>query len=62
MNTIHLIEIEYKQAELHKQAEHYRLIKTLKQSTPPRSIIIKAIGRLLIQSGHLLINSTQAAY
>ena len=62
MNALHMMEIEYKQAEFHKQAEQYRLIKSLKKSTPARFKIINAIGRLLIQSGQLLINHTQTAY
>jgi hypothetical protein len=62
MNAIHFMEIEYKQTELQKQAEHYRLIKSFKKPSPLRSLLINAIGRLLIQSGQVLINRTQTAY
>jgi hypothetical protein len=51
-----------KQMELYKQAEHYRLVKSLRTPKPITSQLLSVIGQVLIQFGQVLINRTQAAY
>jgi len=62
MFTITLIEFKTRQIELHKQAEHRRLVKSLYKPNPLISQLINAIGFMLIRSGQQLISRTQAAH
>ena len=62
MYTINLAEINTKQNELHRQAENYRLVKSLEKPNPVFSRIVNALGKLLIQSGQHLIRRVQAAH
>ena len=62
MFTANLVEFKTQQIELHKQAEHCRLVKSLQKPNHGVSQIINVIGRMLIHSGQLLISRTQVAH
>jgi hypothetical protein len=62
MFTVNLITFKTQQAELHKQAEHYRLVRSLEKTNPLLPRIIHTIGQTLIQTGQLLISRTQTAH
>ena len=62
MFTTNLVEFITHQTELHKQAEKYRLVRSLEKIDPVLSRIVNALGRLLIQSGQHLINRVQTAH
>jgi len=62
MFTANLIEFKTRQDELHKQAVHFRLVRSLEKPNPIFSQIINALGRKLIHSGQLMISRTQAAH
>ena len=62
MFTTNLVEFKTRRAELHNQADNYRLVKSLEKPNPVFSRIVNALGRLLIQSGQHLISRVQTAY
>ena len=62
MFTTNLIEFNTRRTELYKQADNYRLVKSLEKPNPVMNRIVNAIGRLLIQSGQHLINRVQTAH
>ena len=62
MFTTNLMEFNSRRTELHKQAEHYRLVRSLEKPNPVYILIANILGRLLIQSGQHLINRVQTAY
>ena len=62
MFTTDLNEINTRQIELQKQAEQYRLLRSLKRSAPGMARIKNLIGQLLIQSGQLLVRRAQLAH
>jgi hypothetical protein len=55
MYTTDLAEFKTRQRELHRQAEQYRLLKSLKGNQSSAARIKKAIGRALIFSGEQLL-------
>jgi hypothetical protein len=57
-----LDEFKTQQAELHRRAEHYRLVKSLERPNPLFSKLQSELGRMLIRSGETLISRTQAAH
>jgi hypothetical protein len=61
MFTADLFEYKTKQNELFRQAEYYRLVKAFRHTNPLVSRIVGAIGRMLIQTGQLLLSRTQPA-
>lgn len=54
MFTADLIELKATQTELQRQAEHYRLLKSIRQASPLASRIAGAVGRMLVSSGQQL--------
>lgn len=62
MFTYDLEIFKTQQRELHRQAAHYRLVKSL--SNPARRLnrIYTVIGNALITLGQGLVNRTQAAH
>ncbi|NQS91470.1 MAG: hypothetical protein HQ574_03590 [Chloroflexi bacterium] len=62
MFTTNLITFKIQQEELHRQAENYRLVRSVEQPNPWAATIYSAIGRLLVASGQELSNHTQAAH
>lgn len=62
MFTTNLIEFKTRRTELYKQADKYRLVRSLEKPNPVMSRIVNAVGRLLIQSGQHLINRVQTAH
>jgi hypothetical protein len=61
MFTTNLMEFKTYQIELHKQAEHFRLVKSLERPDTLVSQLINIIGRTLVRSGQQLISRTQRA-
>lgn len=62
MFTANLTEIKAQQAELHRQAAEYRLVRSLQKPNQWTSAIVSAVGKLLITSGQHLINRYQPAH
>lgn len=60
MFTADYLEFKFKSAELQRQAENYRLVKSLSITYPLAPRIASVIGMLLIQSGQLLVSRAQA--
>ena len=52
----------YKQMDLHRQADQYRLLKSVKKEHPVIRKAKQALGKKMIQSGQLLVSRTQTAY
>jgi len=61
MFTANLAEFQIRQIELHKQAEKFRLVKSLQKSNLVIFRLIDAVGKILVQSGQQLIASSRAA-
>jgi hypothetical protein len=61
MFTANLNEYKTRQNELIRQAEHYRLVKSLQQEISPLSRFVKALGRVLVDSGRQLLVLSRAA-
>jgi len=59
MFPITMQEFNMRQTELHQRAGVYRLVKSLKKSNPWSTRVFTAIGRLLIDLGHQIINRYQ---
>ena len=59
MFPITLQELKLRQTELHQRAAVYRLVKSLKKSKPWYTRVFTAVGRLLIDLGHQIINRYQ---
>ena len=59
MFPITLQELKLRQTELHQQAAAYRLVLSLKKSKPWYTRVFTAVGRLLIDLGHQIINRYQ---
>jgi len=55
MFTTTLAEFKTTQNELHRQAAHYRLLRSLEQSRPLTSRLIITFGQLLVKSGRELL-------
>ena len=54
--------IKAQQAELHRQAAEYRLVQSLKKSRQWFSVIVTALGKMLITSGQQIVNRYQPAH
>ena len=61
MFTANLTYIKARQAELHREAADYRLAQSLSKPKQWTSIIVSAVGKLLISSGQQLLNRYQPA-
>ncbi len=62
MFTTTLMEFNLRRKELHRQAEFYRLAKSLEKPNPIHYRMTTLLGKLLIQSGQQLINRVQTAH
>ena len=62
MFRISLEEFKSQQAELHRRADHYRLVKSVEKSSPVFAKARAVLGRMLIQSGEVLISRVQEAH
>ena len=51
-----------KQLDLLRQADQYRLLKSVKQDHPVIRKAKESLGKKMIQSGQLLVSRTQTAY
>ena len=60
MWTYNFDAIKAQQLELHQQAAHYYLVKTVSKPAPGVSKALNALGQLLVSSGQGLIARTQA--
>jgi len=47
--------------ELHRQADQYRLARSLGQRNRIAARVYESLGRMLIQSGQQLVDNTRAA-
>ena len=61
MFTVTLLEFKTNQAEFHRQAAKFRLMKLLKNPGPWTAQVFTAVGILLIASGTGIINRYQIA-
>ncbi len=62
MFTTNLDSIKIQQEELHRQAEMYRLAKSVEKAPPRMGRIYTSLGNTLIMIGQYLLSRTQAAY
>ncbi len=62
MFTTHLDLFKTQANELHQQAAHYRLVKSLERPNSWAARLSAAIGQLLILTGQNLVKRTQAAH
>ncbi|MCJ7734394.1 MAG: hypothetical protein MUP11_07580 [Anaerolineales bacterium] len=62
MFTTDIVTYKTQQEELHRQAEHYRLVRSLEQPNQWIVKIFAAVGRMFILFGQQLIKRTQAAH
>ncbi|MCJ7717074.1 MAG: hypothetical protein MUO54_11230 [Anaerolineales bacterium] len=62
MFTTNLVTAKIMQEELHRQAENYRLVRSVEKPNPWAVTIYSAIGRLLIASGQELTKRIQTAH
>ncbi len=62
MYTTNLEVFKTQQQELHRRAEHYRLVKSLEKNSSPLVGIYAALGNALILLGQSLLKRTQAAH
>jgi len=62
MFTANLAEIKYRQEELHRQAEYYRILKSLKGKNPLLAQFKNGLGRALVFSGEQLLTLADAAH
>jgi hypothetical protein len=62
MYTTNLEVFKTQQQELHRRAEHYRLVKSLEKTRSPWVGIYTALGNALIILGQSLLKRTQAAH
>lgn len=62
MFTTNLESIKIQQEELHRQAEMYRLAKSVEKSPHRMERIYVSLGNALIMIGQYLLSRTQAAY
>jgi hypothetical protein len=56
-----LLEFKTNQAELHRQAANFQLVKLLEKPDPWTARVFTAIGKLLIVAGIGIINRYQTA-
>ena len=56
-----LLEFKTNQAELHRQAANFQLVKLLEKPDPWTARVFTAIGKLLIVAGTGIINRNQTA-
>ncbi len=61
MFTGTLLEFKTNQAELHRKAANFQLVKLLGKPDPWTARVFTAIGKLLIMSGTGIINRYQTA-
>ena len=61
MFTTNLVEFKTQQSELHKQADNYRLVKSLEGSISLVSRLVIAVGRVMVSSGQQLVTLSGAA-
>ena len=61
MFTTNFDTFKTQERELHRQAEQYRLVKSLEQENSLVNRLSESLGRMLILSGQQLINNTRAA-
>jgi hypothetical protein len=52
----------YKQLELHRRADQYRMMKSMKKQYSVLPRVKEALGKQMIKSGQLLVNRAQTAY
>ena len=62
MFTTNLDSIKIQQKELHRQAEMYRLAKSVEKAPHRMERIYASLGNTLIMIGQYLLSRTQAAY
>ena len=62
MIAANLEEYKIKQNELRKQADNYRLVKSLEKNNPVVSQLANTIGRNLIHSGQQIISRNQSGH
>ena len=61
MFTTTIYEFKVQEQELHRQAAHYRLVRSLQGASSLTDRIAAALGRLLVKSGQQLVTYAQAA-
>ena len=61
MFTANLYEVQTQQKELQRQADHYRLVRSLEKGKTFADQLAAAIGRLMVRSGRGLVAYSQAA-
>jgi len=61
MYTTNLEIFKTHQQELHRQADHYRLVKSLENNGSPMAAIYAAIGNILIVLGRSLLKHSHTA-
>lgn len=54
-----LVEFKIKQDELQRQADHIRLLKSIQRTNPLVSRFAGIVGRVLVNSGQLLISRSR---
>ena len=62
MVTANLAEYKIKQNELLRQADNFRLVKSVERNDPLVSRIANLIGRNMIHSGQLLISRSKTGH
>ena len=61
MFTTNIYEVKTQQEELHRQAAHYRLIKSLDETVSFADRFSSYLGKLMVKSGRMLVHYAQAA-
>ncbi len=62
MFTANLVELKTRQNELTRQAENYRLVKSVEQTNSLISWLFNGIGRMMVISGQQLLTLSKAAH
>jgi hypothetical protein len=62
MFSTSLLEFETKKNELHRQAEDYRLAKSLGRSNAWIEKLLTAVGKMMVESGQQLVRNHQSAH
>ena len=61
MFTTNFYEVQTQQKELQRQADHYRLVRSLNNGKSFADQLAAAIGKLMVRSGRGLVAYSQAA-
>lgn len=62
MFTANLVELKTRQNELTRQAENYRLVKSVEQTNSLFSRFVIVIGKVMVISGQQLVTLSRAAH